>query len=167
MTVIVTPLPSIVSPATASAGPAMYASSTSIESSANALRRWETGTIATRHCLVTLNTGNASSPATAAVPIRAGNGSAHAHAQNTACATVVTMTTGRKPCLSTNLPDNGEPIAMPMVLAMVTSPALPYPRSSATATCRVSVIPMAVDGTRASSPISSNAGTPGILSSRR
>jgi hypothetical protein len=34
------------------------------------------------------------------------------------------MTTGRRPYLSTSLPETGDPIAVPIVLAMVINPAL-------------------------------------------
>jgi hypothetical protein len=53
--------------------------------------------MAARHCLITLNTGRPSSPATAAATTSTGNGSAQAVAQNTACAAVVTARTGRRP----------------------------------------------------------------------
>ena len=66
-------LPRPVTAATARAGPTMYDTSTAIESSANAVRRWSAGTMAARYWRMSPKIGRLSTPATNPSPTNASN----------------------------------------------------------------------------------------------
>ena len=138
-----------------------------MESSAYAGRRCDSGTSAATDCRITEKTGSVSSPPTSAATSRAGYGRTGATPQNTASATVVTASMSRRPRRSTSRPSSGAPSAVPTVDAAPTSPAAPYPRCRSSTTCRVSVTPTAVTGTRASRASRISGRTPGSASTRR
>ena len=121
-------LPRPVTAATASAGPTMYETSTAIESSANAVRRWSAGTMAATYWRMRPKIGGQSTPATNPSPTNAPNPRLGAAIQKAPWTTVVTANTGRAPTRSMRRPARGEPTPTPAMIDAPARPACAYPR---------------------------------------
>jgi hypothetical protein len=93
----------------------MYDSSTIIESSANAGRRWSAGTIAARLSRTTEKIGGPHRPPNAAAANSEPYDRCGARIHTTASATVVSTIVKRRPRRSSSRPVSGCPIAAPTV----------------------------------------------------